>query len=122
MSFNRVTLLGTVADISDFEEEPSIHRPAKFIIMTVNKYRKGNGKPDYIPDFHHVWFYSKKVMNDLITLKTGSNVFVDGHLKTHRNKNKDGTTTYLTYISASRVDLMNDTQEQNLIGMVRKWK
>jgi single-strand DNA-binding protein len=111
---NKVILLGYLGKDPEVRALEGGKKVAKFSLATTEYYKDRDGNRIEQTEWHHVEFWGALV--DVIEkyLKKGSQVYIEGKLRTRSYDDKDGIKRYVTEIIGQQVNLVgNKTNEQS---------
>lgn len=99
-SLNKVELIGNLGKDPELRYMPSGDAVANVSIATTEKWKDKEGNKKESTEWHRVVFFGKlaEVVGEY--LKKGSQIYVEGRLKTRKWQNKDGVDQYTTEINA----------------------
>lgn len=111
-SLNRVTLIGNIGHTPKIKTLESGRKNAQFTLATNNFYKDQNGNPVTETDWHNIVTWGK--LADLVEKFThsGSQIFVEGMLKTREYTKEDGTIKKITEVIANKIILIDKSGNQ----------
>lgn len=108
---NSVNLIGRITkDIDLRYTESGIACVSMFIAINNGKDKDGNDRP---ADFPKIYVYDKQAENVKKFCKKGSQVAIDGRLKTRTWDKEDGSKGYETYVVAGRVQFLDSKPSES---------
>ena len=102
---NKVIILGNLGNDPETSVMPNGNAVAKVSIATSEKWKK-DGQENERPEWHRVVFFNKLAEIVGKYLKKGSNVYVEGQLRTNQWE-KDGQKHYTTEIIAREMQMLD---------------
>jgi len=106
-SVNRVTLVGNLARDPEMRSFPSGDQVANATVVTNEKWKdKQTGEMKELAEFHRVVFNGKLAEVVGQYLRKGSQVYVEGTLRTRKWTDKDGVEKYSTEIRADQMQML----------------
>jgi len=106
-SVNRVTLVGNLARDPEMRSFPSGDQVANATVVTNEKWKdKQTGEMKELAEFHRVVFNGKLAEVVGQYLRKGSQVYVEGSLRTRKWTDKDGVEKYSTEIRADQMQML----------------
>ncbi len=113
---NKVILVGTLGKDPEMRYMPSGGAVASISIATSEKWKdKQSGEQKEATEWHNIVAFNKlaEIMGEY--LKKGSQVYIEGKLKTEKYQAKDGTDRYSTKVIAFTMQMLggkSDNQQQ----------
>ena len=130
MSINKVILLGHVGQISikSFDGQNGPRKCATFSFATTERYRDRSGNIVNNTEWHNIVSWNHAEVCEKYVSK-GSQLFVEGKLRTRSWDDKDGNKKYVTEILAERIELLGkkensqgeQTQQQAPVQQHKQW-
>ena len=105
-SVNKVILIGNLGRDPEMRYMPSGDAIANLRIATTDKYKDRNGDQQEATEWHSVSFFGKLAEICGQYLKKGSQVYVEGSLRTRKWQDKDGNDRYTTEIRGDRMQML----------------
>jgi single-strand DNA-binding protein len=105
-SVNKVILIGNLGRDPEMRYMPSGDAIANLRIATTDKYKDRNGEQQEATEWHSVSFFGKLAEICGQYLKKGSQVYVEGSLRTRKWQDKDGNDRYTTEIRGDRMQML----------------
>lgn len=107
MSVNRVILLGRVGqiEVKNFEGGNGPRKCATFSFATTERYRDRNGEIVNNTEWHNIVSWNHAELCEKYVEK-GSQLYIEGKLRTRSWEDKQGNKRYTTEILAEKIDLL----------------
>ena len=105
-SVNKVILIGNLGRDPEIRYLPSGDAVANLRIATTDKFKDRNGEQQELTEWHSVAFFGKQAEICGQYLKKGSQVYVEGSLRTRKWQDKDGNDRYTTEIRGDRMQML----------------
>ena len=105
-SVNKVILIGNLGRDPEIRYMPSGDAVANLRIATTDKFKDRSGEPQEVTEWHSVAFFGKQAEICGQYLKKGSQVYVEGSLRTRKWQDKDGNDRYTTEIRGDRMQML----------------
>lgn len=105
-SVNKVILIGNLGRDPEMRYLPSGDAVANLRIATTDKFKDRNGDMQEQTEWHSVAFFGKTAEICGQYLKKGSQVYVEGSLRTRKWQDKDGNDRYTTEIRGDRMQML----------------
>jgi single-strand DNA-binding protein len=105
-SVNKVILIGNLGRDPEVRYLPSGDAVANLRIATTDRYKDRNGDQQEVTEWHSVAFFGKQAEICGQYLKKGSQVYVEGSLRTRKWQDKDGNDRYTTEIRGDRMQML----------------
>lgn len=105
-SVNKVILIGNLGRDPEMRYMPSGDAIANLRIATTDKYKDRNGDMQEATEWHSVSFFGKTAEICGQYLKKGSQVYVEGSLRTRKWQDKEGNDKYTTEIRGDRMQML----------------
>ncbi len=105
-SVNKVILVGNLGRDPEMRYMPSGDAVANLRIATTERYKDRNGEMQESTEWHTVVFFGKQAEICGQYLKKGSQVYVEGSLRTRKWQDKDGNDRYTTEIRGERMQML----------------
>ena len=105
-SVNKVILIGNLGRDPEMRYLPSGDAVANLRIATTDKFKDRNGDQQEVTEWHSVAFFGKQAEICGQYLKKGSQVYVEGSLRTRKWQDKDGNDRYTTEIRGDRMQML----------------
>lgn len=113
MSLNRVMLIGHVGslEIKSFDGQGGPRKCATFSLATTERYKDRNGNLVNNTEWHNIVSWNHAELCEKYVTK-GSQLYVEGKLRTRTWDDKDGNKRYVTEILAEKIDLLGKRENQ----------
>jgi len=112
-SVNRVTLVGNLGRDPESKVFPSGGQVCNVRIATTDRWKdKQSGEMREITEWHSVVFNDRLAEIAAQYLRKGSQVYVEGSLRTRKWQDKDGQDRYTTEIRADTMQMLGSRQGQ----------
>lgn len=106
-SFNKVTLIGNLGRDPETRFMPSGDAIANIAVATTDKWKdKATGEQKEATEWHRVAFFGKLAEIAGRYLKKGSQVYIEGKLRTRKYTDKDGVEKFSTEITADTMIML----------------
>lgn len=105
-SVNKVILIGNLGADPEVRYLPSGDAVANLSIATTEKFKDRNGEMQEATEWHRVSFFGKTAEICGQYLKKGSQVYVEGSIRTRKWQDKDGNDRYTTEIRGERMQML----------------
>ena len=107
MSVNKVILLGNVGQIQikSFDGQNGPRKCATFSLATSERYKDRNGNLVNNTDWHNIVSWNHAKLCEKYVTK-GTQLYIEGKLRTRSWEDKDGNTRYVTEILADTLQLL----------------
>lgn len=105
-SVNKVILIGNLGRDPEMRYLPSGDAVANLRIATTDKFKDRNGDMQEVTEWHSVAFFGRQAEVCGQYLKKGSQVYVEGSLRTRKWQDKDGNDRYTTEIRGDRMQML----------------
>lgn len=105
-SVNKVILIGNLGRDPEMRYLPSGDAIANLRIATTEKYKDRNGEMQEATEWHSVAFFGKTAEVCGQYLKKGSQIYVEGSLRTRKWQDKDGNDRYTTEVRGDRMQML----------------
>lgn len=105
-SVNRVILVGNLGRDPDMRYLPSGEAVANLAIATTDKYKNKSGEMVDATEWHRVSFFGKTAEVCGQYLKKGSQVYIEGSIRTRKYTDKEGVEKYATEIRGDRMQML----------------
>ena len=112
-SVNKVILVGNLGADPETRYMPNGDAVANIRLATTESWKdKNSGEKKELTEWHRVVFYRKLAEIAGQYLKKGSQVYVEGRLRTRKWQDKDGQERYTTEIVADEMKMLGSRQGQ----------
>ena len=105
-SVNKVIIIGNLGNDPDMRYLPSGDAVANLSVATTDKYKDKNGETQEATEWHRVSFFGKTAEICGQYLKKGSQVYVEGSIRTRKWQDKEGQDRYTTEIRGDRMQML----------------
>ena len=110
-SVNKVIIIGNLGRDPEMRTFPSGDRVANVTIATTDKWKdKNSGEMKEATEWHRVMFTGRLAEIVEQYLKKGSQVYVEGSLRTRKYTDKDGVEKFSTEIRADEMKMLGSRQ------------
>ena len=110
-SVNKVILVGNLGADPEVRYMPSGEAVANVRLATTESWKdKASGEKKEITEWHRVVFYRKLAEIAGQYLKKGSQVYLEGRIKTRKWQDKEGQDRYTTEIEATEMQMLGSRQ------------
>jgi single-strand DNA-binding protein len=105
-SVNKVIIIGNLGRDPEMRYLPSGDAVANLRVATTDKYKDKGGDMQEVTEWHSVAFFGKIAEVCGQYLKKGSQVYVEGSLRTRKWQDKEGNDRYTTEIRGDRMQML----------------
>ena len=105
-SVNKCIILGNLGRDPEMRYLPSGEAVANLAVATTEKYKDKQGQQQEATEWHRVSFFGKVAEVCGQYLKKGSQVYVEGSIRTRKYVDKDGVEKYATEIRGDRMQML----------------
>ena len=105
-SVNKAIIVGNLGRDPEMRYLPSGEAVANLAIATTDKYKDKSGQMVEQTEWHRVSFFSKTAEVCGQYLKKGSQVYIEGSIRTRKYTDKDGVEKYATEIRGDRMQML----------------
>ena len=105
-SVNKVIIIGNLGKDPEMRYMPSGDAIANLRIATTDKFKDRNGEMQEVTEWHSVAFFGKTAEVCGQYLKKGSQIYVEGSLRTRKWQDKEGQDRYTTEIRGDRMQML----------------
>ena len=110
-SVNKVIIVGNLGRDPETRSFPNGDQVTNVTIATTDRYKdKTSGEPKEITEWHRVSFFGRLAEIAGQYLRKGSQVYVEGSLRTRKWTDKDGIEKYSTEIRADSMQMLGSRQ------------
>lgn len=111
-SLNKVQLIGNLGRDPETRYMPSGDAVTNITVATTDRYKdKQTGETKEITEWHRIGFFGKLAEIAGQYLKKGSQVYIEGSIRTRKYTDKDGVEKYATEIRADVLQMLGSRQE-----------
>ncbi len=106
MSLNKVLLIGNAGKDPEVRNLESGAKTASFTLATTERYKDRNGENKEITEWHNIVCW--RGLADLAEnyIRKGSQIYVEGRIRSRSYTDRDGNTRYITEIQADAIQLL----------------
>lgn len=113
-SLNKVQVIGNLGQDPETRYMPSGDAVTNISVATTESYKdKTTGEKKELTEWHRISFFGKLAEIAGQYLKKGSQVYVEGSLRTRKWQDKDGGDRYTTEIKADSMLMLGGRQDAN---------
>jgi single-strand DNA-binding protein len=105
-SVNKVILVGNLGRDPEMRYLPSGEAVANLAVATTDKYKDKSGQMVEQTEWHRVSFFGRTAEVCGQYLKKGSQVYIEGSIRTRKYTDKDGVEKYATEIRGDRMQML----------------
>ena len=105
-SVNKVIIIGNLGKDPEMRYMPSGDAIANLRIATTDKFKDRNGEMQEVTEWHSVAFFGKTAEICGQYLKKGSQIYVEGSLRTRKWQDKEGQDRYTTEIRGDSMQML----------------
>ncbi len=105
-SVNKVILVGNLGRDPEVRYMPSGDAIANLSLATTDTWKDKSGEKQEATEWHRVVFFGKQAEICGQYLKKGSQIYVEGSLRTRKYQDKDGQDRYITEIRGDRMQML----------------
>ncbi len=105
-SVNKAIIVGNLGKDPEVRYMPSGDAVANISVATTSKYKNKAGEMVEETEWHRISFFGKLAEVVEKYLKKGSQVYIEGKIKTRKYTDKDGVEKYATDIVASEMQML----------------
>lgn len=110
-SVNKVILVGNLGRDPELRYLPNGDAVANLALATTDKYKDKAGELVEHTEWHRISFFGRQAEICGQYLKKGSQIYVEGSLKTRKYTDKDGVEKYATEIRGDRMQMLGNKGE-----------
>lgn len=113
MSLNKAMLIGHVGqiEVKSFDGQNGPRKCATFSFATTERYRDRNGEIVSNTEWHNIVSWNHAELCEKYVQK-GSQLYIEGKLRTRSWEDKDGNKRYVTEILAEKIELLGKRESQ----------
>jgi single-strand DNA-binding protein len=111
MSVNKVILIGNVGKDPDVRYMENNVAVAKFTLATSETYKKSNGEVVKNTDWHNIVLWRGLAQVAEKYVKKGSQIYIEGRIKSRSYDDKDGVKKYITEIVGDNMTLLGKRED-----------
>lgn len=105
-SVNKVILVGNLGRDPEMRYLPSGEAVANLSVATTDKYKDKSGAMQEATEWHRVSFFGRTAEVCGQYLKKGSQVYIEGSIRTRKYTDKEGVEKYATEIRGDRMQML----------------
>ncbi len=105
-SVNKVIIIGNLGKDPEVRYMPSGDAVANLTVATTDVWKDKEGNKQEATEWHRVSFFGKQANICDKYLKKGSQIYVEGSLRTRKWQDKDGNDRYTTEIRGDRMQML----------------
>lgn len=109
-SVNKVILVGNLGADPDIRYLPSGEAVANLRLATTDTWKDKDGNKQDQTEWHRVSFFGRQAEVCGQYLKKGSQIYVEGSIRTRKWQNKEGQDQYTTEIRGDRMQMLGGRQ------------
>ena len=109
---NKAIILGRLGKDPEIRFAPSGMGVCNFSVATSERWKKKDGTTEERTEWHNVVVFDKLAENCAEYLKKGSQVYIEGRIKTEKYDDKEGVTRYATKINAHTVQFLDGKKQE----------
>lgn len=110
MSLNRVMLIGRCGKDAEVRTVGD-NKVASFTLATTEKYKDRNGQLQENTEWHNIVIWGKLADVAERYVQKGTQLFIEGKIKTEKYSGNDGVEKYTTKVYASSMQLLGGKQD-----------
>lgn len=116
MSINKVILIGNIGKDPEIRVVREGNKVANFSIATTERYKDKNYQVQEQTEWHNIviWGPLAEVVEKFV--KKGSQVYIEGKMRTRSYQDQSGTTHYVTEVLANTLQLLGKKPEGQQVG------
>lgn len=119
MSVNKVILVGNLGRDPEIRYLPSGEAVANLNVATTDKFKDKSGVMQEVTEWHRVSFFGRTAEVCGQYLKKGSQVYVEGSIRTRKYTDKEGIEKYATEVRGDRMQMLGSRGNAGGGGMDR---
>ena len=113
-SLNKVIIIGNLGRNPESRYMPSGEQVTSIAVATTDRWRdKATGEQKEQTEWHRISFFGKLAEIAGQYLKKGSQVYVEGRIRTRKYTDRDGIERYATEIIGDRMQMLGGKPEQS---------
>lgn len=110
-SLNKIIIIGNLGRDPESRYMPSGEQVTSISVATTESWKDKSGNKQEQTEWHRISFFGKLAEIAGQYLKKGSQVYVEGKLRTQKYTDKDGIERYQTNIIASTMQMLGSKQD-----------
>lgn len=111
-SVNKCILIGNLGRDPEMRYLPSGEAVANLAVATTEKYKDKQGQQQEATEWHRVSFFGKTAEVCGQYLKKGSQVYIEGSIRTKKYIDKEGVEKFSTEIRGDRMQMLGSKQAE----------
>jgi single-strand DNA-binding protein len=116
-SVNKVILVGNLGRDPEMRYLPSGDAVANLALATTDKFKDKSGEMKEATEWHRISFFGRQAEICGQYLKKGSQIYVEGSLRTRKYTDKDGVEKYTTEIRGDRMQMLGSRSGGGMADM-----
>ncbi len=105
-SVNKAIIVGNLGNDPETRYLPSGDAVTNISVATTDKWKNKDGEKQEATEWHRISFFGKLAEIAGEYLKKGSQVYIEGHIRTNKWQDKEGNDRYTTQIIADRMQML----------------
>lgn len=114
-SVNKIILVGNLGRDPEMRYLPSGEAVASLAIATTDSYKDKSGQKVEHTEWHRVSFFQRLAEVCGEYLKKGSQVYIEGSIRTRKYTDKDGVEKYATEIRGDRMQMLGSKSDAQTV-------
>lgn len=110
-SVNKVILVGNLGSDPEVRYLPSGDAVANLSLATTDTWKDKDGNKQEATEWHRISFFGRQAEVCQQYLKKGSQIYVEGSIRTRKWQDKDGQDRYSTEIKGDRMQMLGGRRE-----------
>jgi single-strand DNA-binding protein len=116
-SVNKVILVGNLGRDPEMRYLPSGEAVVNLALATTDKFKDKSGEMKEATEWHRISFFGRTAEVCGQYLKKGSQIYVEGSLRTRKYTDKDGVEKYATEIRGDRMQMLGSKGSGGMADM-----
>lgn len=116
-SVNKVILVGNLGRDPEMRYLPSGEAVVNLAVATTDKYKDKSGAMQEATEWHRVSFFGRTAEVCGQYLKKGSQVYIEGSIRTRKYTDKDGVEKYATEVRGDRMQMLGGKSGGGMANM-----
>lgn len=112
-SLNKIIIIGHLGRDPESRYMPSGEQVTSISVATTESWKDKSGNKQEQTEWHRIAFFGKLAEIAGQYLKKGSQVYVEGRIRTRKYTDRDGIERYATEIIGDRMQMLGGKQEQS---------
>ncbi|NCO55619.1 MAG: single-stranded DNA-binding protein [Bacteroidetes bacterium CG02_land_8_20_14_3_00_31_25] len=113
MSVNKAILIGNVGKDPDVRHLDNDVTVARFTLATSESYKKSNGEVVKTTEWHNIVLWRGLAQVAEKYVKKGSQIYIEGKIRTRSYDDKDGNKKYFTEIQGDNLNLLGKKESSD---------